>query len=53
VFRRAVELAASGKCKGWHDIQEKLVEKGFRRAPDPLNGDKIRAILEFQVWCWS
>jgi len=21
VFRRAVELAASGKCKGWYDIQ--------------------------------
>jgi hypothetical protein len=48
VFRRAVELAETGECKGWLDVQEKLVEKGYRRAPDLLDGEKIRAILEFQ-----
>lgn len=48
VFRRAVELAGSGQCKGWHEVQEKLVETGYRRAPDLLDGDKIRAILDFQ-----
>jgi hypothetical protein len=39
VFRRTVELGASGKCKGWHDIQEKLVEKGYRHAPDLVDRD--------------
>ena len=29
MFRRAVELAASGKCKRWHDIQKRLVKKGI------------------------
>ena len=48
VFRRAVELAASGAFKGWKDVQEKLVEKGYRRAPDLLDGEKVRAILDFQ-----
>ena len=48
VFRRAVELAGTGKCKGWHDIQEKLIEKGYNRAPDLLEGEKIRAILDLQ-----
>jgi adenylylsulfate kinase-like enzyme len=48
IFRRAVELAGSGKCKDWYDVQERLVEKGYRRAPDLLDGEKIRAILDFQ-----
>ncbi len=48
IFRRAVELAGSGKCKDWYDVQEKLVEKGYRRAPDLLDGEKIRAILDLQ-----
>jgi adenylylsulfate kinase-like enzyme len=48
VFRRAVELAVSGKFNSWYDVQEKLVEKGYRRAPDLLDADKIRAILDFQ-----
>jgi hypothetical protein len=46
IFRRAVELAGSGKCKDWYDVQERLVEKGYRRAPDLLDGEKIRAILD-------
>ena len=48
IFPRAVELAGSGKCKDWYDVQEKLVEKGYRRAPDLLDGEKIRAILDLQ-----
>jgi hypothetical protein len=48
IFRRAVELAGSGKCKDWYDVLERLVEKGYRRAPDLLDGEKIRTILDFQ-----
>lgn len=48
VFRRAVELAASGNYADWKDIQARLVDKGFRRAPDLLDGQKIRAILDAQ-----
>lgn len=48
IFRRAVELAESGKCKDWYDVQERLVEKGYRRAPHLLDGEKIRAILDLQ-----
>jgi hypothetical protein len=48
VFRLAVELAVSGKCRNWKDIQEKLVERNYRRAPDLLDSKKIRAILDFQ-----
>jgi hypothetical protein len=48
IFRKAVEFAGSGDCKNWKDVQEKLVAKGFRRAPDLLDGEKIRAILDFQ-----
>ena len=48
IFRRAVELAGSGKCKDWHDVQERLVERGYSRAPDLLDGEKIRAILDLQ-----
>jgi hypothetical protein len=48
IFRRAVEFAGSGKCKDWYEVQEKLVENGYRRAPDLLDAEKIRAILDFQ-----
>ena len=48
VFRKAVELAGSGNCKNWQEVQESLVEKGVRRAPDLLDGQKIRAIIDFQ-----
>jgi hypothetical protein len=48
VFRRAVELAASGRFPDWKSIQAKLVEKGFRKAPDLLDSAKIRAILDAQ-----
>jgi hypothetical protein len=48
VFRLAVELAESGKYRNWKDIQEKLVERDYRRAPDLLDSKRIRAILDTQ-----
>lgn len=48
VFRQAVALAASGDHADWKSIQAKLVEKGYRRAPDLLDGHKIRAIIDAQ-----
>jgi hypothetical protein len=48
VFRLAVELAESGKYRNWKDIQEKLVERDYRRAPDLLESKRIRAILDTQ-----
>jgi hypothetical protein len=48
VFQLAVELAGSGACKDWREVQEKLVEKGYHRAPDLLDGEKIRTVLDIQ-----
>jgi hypothetical protein len=48
VFRQAVAMAASGYHDDWKSIQLKLVDKGFRKAPDLLDGQKIRAILDAQ-----
>lgn len=48
VFRQAVALAATGDHPDWKSVQAKLVEKGFRRAPDLLDGHKIRAIIDAQ-----
>jgi hypothetical protein len=45
VYQAAVKLARSGKERDWKSIQEKLVEKGYRRAPDLLDNAEIRAIL--------
>ncbi len=46
VYEAAVRLAGSGKMPDWQSIQEKLVEKGYRRAPDLLQSDKIRTVLD-------
>jgi hypothetical protein len=45
VYQAAVKLARSGKERDWQGIQEKLVEAGYRRAPDLLDNAEIRAIL--------
>jgi hypothetical protein len=45
VYQAAVRLAGSGKERDWKSIQEKLVESGYRRAPDLLDNEKIRALL--------
>jgi hypothetical protein len=44
VYQAAVKLARSGKERDWKSIQEKLVEAGYRRAPDLLENSEIRAI---------
>ncbi|THD68598.1 MAG: hypothetical protein E7813_10150 [Bradyrhizobium sp.] len=46
VYEAAVRLATSGKMRGWESIREKLVQKGYRRVPDLLQGDKIRTVLD-------
>jgi hypothetical protein len=42
IFRRAVELAGSSSCKDWCDVQKNWW------APDLVNGEKIRTILDLQ-----
>ena len=46
VFQAAVRLASSGKERDWKSIEERLVEKGYRRAPDLLDSEKIRVMLD-------
>jgi len=46
VYQAAVRLAGSGKERDWKSIQERLVEKGYHRAPELLDSEKIRAILD-------
>jgi hypothetical protein len=45
VYPGIVKLARCGKERDWKSIQEKLVERGYRRAPDLLDNAEIRAIL--------
>lgn len=42
----AVKLAASGKMRDCNEIQEALVEKGYRRVPELLSGDEIQTVLD-------
>jgi hypothetical protein len=46
VYQLAVRMAGSGKFKNWKGIRDGLVEKGYKRAPDLLDDDRIRAILD-------
>jgi hypothetical protein len=48
VFRRAVDLASSGDCQSWNEVQQRLVEKGYLRAPELLDGPEIRRVLDAQ-----
>ncbi len=48
VFREAVKLAGSGKYTSWKKIQSRLVKSGHKRAPELLDGQKIRMILDSQ-----
>ncbi len=48
VFKEAVKLADSGKYTGWKKIQSRLVKSGHKRAPDLLDGNKIRMVLDAQ-----
>ena len=46
VYQLALRMAGSGKFKNWKGIRDVLVEKGYQRAPDLLDGDKVQAILD-------
>jgi hypothetical protein len=46
IYTEAVKLADSGKYKGWKKIQSELVKSGHKRAPELLDGKKIRMILD-------
>ena len=46
VYQLALRMAGSGKFKNWKGIRDSLLEKGYKRAPDLLDGDKIRTILD-------
>ena len=46
VYQLALKMAGSGKFKNWKGIRDSLVEKGYLRAPDLLDGDKVRTILD-------
>lgn len=48
LLKDAVNLADSGKYKGWKKIQSRLVKSGHKRAPELLDGNKIRRILDAQ-----
>jgi hypothetical protein len=48
VFRRAVDLASSGDYQSWNEVQQRLVEKGYLRAPELLDGSEIRRVLDAQ-----
>jgi hypothetical protein len=45
IYQAAVKLARSGKVRDWKGIEEKLVEAGYRRAPELLESSEIRAVL--------
>jgi hypothetical protein len=46
VYQLALRMAGSGKFKSWKGIRDGLVESGFKHAPDLLDDDKIRTILD-------
>lgn len=48
VYQLALKMAGSGKVRNWEAIQNKLVEQGYRKAPQLLDGQKIRAILDLR-----
>jgi hypothetical protein len=46
VYQLALKMAGSGKFKDWKGIRDGLVDKGYKRAPDLLDDNKIRTILD-------
>ena len=49
VYQLALRMAGTGKFKNWKGIRDELVDKGYRRAPDLLDGEKIRTILDIHL----
>jgi hypothetical protein len=48
VYRAALKIAGSGKAHNWKGVQDKLVDGGYPRAPEFLDSQKIRAILDMR-----
>lgn len=48
VYQLALKMAGSGKARNWEAIQTKLVEQGYHKAPQLLDGQKIRTILDLR-----
>lgn len=40
VYQAAVKMARSGKERDWKSIEAKLVEAGYRRAPELLDNSR-------------
>jgi hypothetical protein len=47
VYRGAMALAGSGTVSGWKNIEDALLKQGYRRAPQLLDSQKIRVVLDF------
>ena len=47
MYHAAAKLARSGKVRDWKSIQDKLVEAGYRRAPELLDNSEIRPFWIF------
>ena len=48
VCQAALKIAGAGKAKNWKEIQEELVRRGYASAPQLVDGQKIRAILDLR-----
>lgn len=48
VFQEAVKIADSGKAKDWKDVEHELIARGYRKAPELLDGARVRAMLDIQ-----
>jgi hypothetical protein len=45
-YRRAVELANTGKFESWRDIRDRLAREGYGRTSGLLASDRIRSMLD-------
>ncbi|HMI10007.1 MAG TPA: hypothetical protein VK567_00120, partial [Bradyrhizobium sp.] len=46
IYRRAVDLANTGKYDGWKEIQKELAKEGYERTFGLLASDRIRSTLD-------
>lgn len=48
IYQAALELADSGNAQNWKAIQDRLVEMGYRRAPNLLDNQEIKTLLDLR-----
>ena len=46
IYRRAVDLANTGKFDNWKDIQKELAKEGYERTSGLLASGRIRSLLD-------